>query len=74
MGYTEKKEYFMYKIAVFDVDQTLTTEGDIIPESALRSIKLLKEKGIECIIATARCRKDIENVSKITGIKNYIAN
>jgi Cof subfamily protein (haloacid dehalogenase superfamily) len=64
----------MYKIAVFDIDKTLTTEGDMIPQSALRSIKLLKENGIDCIIATARCRKDIENISKITGIKNYIAN
>jgi len=64
----------MYKIAVFDIDKTLSIEGDMVPPSALRSIKLLKENGIECIIATARCRKDIENISKITGIKNYIAN
>ncbi|MGB6127398.1 MAG: Cof-type HAD-IIB family hydrolase [Psychrilyobacter sp.] len=63
----------MYKLAVFDIDGTLTVKGNEIPESTLMAIKKMKENGIECLIATGRERENIEEILSITGIKNYIA-
>lgn len=63
----------MYKLAVFDIDGTLSVKKDEVPESAIKAIKELQEKGIHCIIATGRGRRAIENMARITGIKNYVA-
>lgn len=63
----------MYKLAVFDIDGTLTVKGNEIPESTLMAIEKMKENGIECLIATGRERENIEEILNTTGIENYIA-
>lgn len=44
-----------FKAAIFDVDGTLyNTEEHVIPDSCIRGIRLLKEKGVLFVIATGR--------------------
>lgn len=62
-----------FKLAVFDIDGTLTVRKDEIPISTLEAIKSLEERGIHCLIATGRSKKAVENIMDITGIKNYIS-
>lgn len=63
----------MYKLAIFDIDGTLTVKGNEIPKTTLKAIKKMKENGIECLIATGRERENIKEILKIVGIENYIA-
>lgn len=63
----------MYKMAVFDIDGTLTVRGDEIPDTALEAIKKLRERGIHCLIATGRERRNMEDILEATGIENYVA-
>jgi len=57
----------MYKLAVFDIDGTLTVKGNEIPESTLMAIEKMKENGIECLIATGRERENIILFAKDGG-------
>ncbi len=63
----------MYKLAVFDIDGTLTYHKNLIPESTLEALGLLMAKGIHCVIATGRGRKALDEIVKKTGITNFIA-
>lgn len=63
----------MYKLAVFDIDGTLTVKGNHIPKTTLETLKKLRRNGVECLIATGRERENIGEILEITGIENYIA-
>lgn len=63
----------MYKMAVFDIDGTLTMRRDEVPESTLETIDRLRKRGIHCLMATGRGKVAIENLAEITGIRNYVA-
>lgn len=63
----------MYRLAVFDIDGTLTIRGNEIPETALEAIEKLRNSGIHCLIATGRERKNLETILEMTGIENYVA-
>lgn len=63
----------MYRLAVFDIDRTLSMEKNIVPESTLIALDKMREKGIHCLLATGRGPKFIEAISETTGIKNYVA-
>ena len=52
----------MYRLAVFDIDGTLTTRGNDIPETALETIGKLRERGVHCLIATGRERKNLQKI------------
>lgn len=45
----------MIKVAFFDIDGTLLSHNTkVVPASTRQALKLLKEKGIKCVIATGR--------------------
>ncbi len=63
----------MYKLAVFDIDGTLAVRWNEVPESTLKAIKRLQGMGVHCLMATGRGSVAIEDLVKLTGIKNYVA-
>lgn len=63
----------MYKLAVFDIDGTLTVSGNDIPETTIEAIGRLRGRGIECLIATGRERENLPEILEKTGIENYVA-
>lgn len=53
----------MIKAVFFDVDGTLLSIGSgEIPQSTLRSLKMLKEKGIQIVLATGRHANEIKQM------------
>ena len=54
----------MYKLLVFDVDDTLLNSNKELPDSALRDILTLKKKYL-VTIASGRAAKDIQEISTI---------
>lgn len=63
----------MRKVVFFDVDGTLMTPKNQLPESTKLGIKKLKEKGHIPVISTGRPPKMLEPVAKELGINNYIS-
>ena len=63
----------MTKIVFFDVDGTLMTPKNQLPESTKLGIKQLKENGHIPIISTGRPPKMLEAVAKDLEIDNYIS-
>ena len=53
----------MIKIAFFDIDGTLVSfKTHRVPDSAIRAVELLREKGIKVFIATGRHKATINNL------------
>ena len=58
-----------YKIIFFDIDGTIYShQSKSIPESTIKSLKELKEKGYIICVASGRSKK----LTSLTGIFNYI--
>ncbi|MER2064299.1 MAG: Cof-type HAD-IIB family hydrolase [Alkalibacterium sp.] len=63
----------MTKIVFLDIDGTLVTKFNSIPESTKRAIDQLKKNGILPVISTGRAPLLIEEVRNELGIDSYIA-
>lgn len=63
----------MKKLVFFDIDGTLTTKSNYIPETTIQAINQLKRKGISPVIATGRPPLLIDEISERLGIDSYIA-
>lgn len=63
----------MKKVVFFDIDGTLVSSQNFIPESAKRAIKELKKQDILPVIATGRATILLEEVRKELEIDSYIA-
>lgn len=63
----------MKKIVFFDIDGTLVTRQNQIPESAIRAIKELKKQDILPVIATGRAPLLLEEVRAKLNIDSYIS-
>lgn len=63
----------MKKIVFFDIDGTLVSRQNYIPESAKRAIKELKKQGILPVIATGRAPLLLEEVRAKLDIESYIS-
>lgn len=63
----------MSKLVFFDIDGTLMTPRNQLPESTKLAIEKLKEQGHIPILSTGRPPKMLEAVAKELEIKNYIA-
>lgn len=63
----------MKKLVFFDVDGTLTTKSNYIPETTIQAINQLKRKGVSPVIATGRPPLLIDEISERLGINSYIA-
>lgn len=63
----------MKKLVFFDVDGTLVTRNNHIPDSTIQAIKQLKENGIIPVIATGRAPVLIREIAKELQINSYIA-
>lgn len=63
----------MTKTVFFDIDGTLTSKGNYIPETTIQAIAQLKENGIQPILATARPPLLIADVAKKLNINSYIS-
>ncbi|MDN6193855.1 MAG: Cof-type HAD-IIB family hydrolase [Alkalibacterium sp.] len=63
----------MEKVVFLDIDGTLVTKYNSIPESAKQAIQDLKKNDILPVIATGRAPLLIEEVRKELGIDSYIA-
>ncbi|MFC6464163.1 Cof-type HAD-IIB family hydrolase [Marinilactibacillus sp. GCM10026970] len=63
----------MKKVVFFDIDGTLVSSQNHIPESTKRAIKALKQQGILPVIATGRATVLLEEVRKELEIDSYIA-
>lgn len=63
----------MTKIVFFDIDGTLVTKRNIIPESAKKAIDQLKKNDVIPVIATGRAPILIEEIRQELGIESYIA-
>jgi len=63
----------MSKIIFFDVDGTLMTTKNILPESTKQAIKELKEVGHIPVISTGRPPGMLESVAEELGVENYIS-
>ncbi len=61
-----------FKLAVFDIDGTLTVSKDEIPSSTLKAIKELQKKGIHSLLATGRSKKATEKIAEMTGMADSI--
>lgn len=67
---TQRKKYFF-----FDIDGTLTTQnpGGIVPESTIRTLDALREKGHFVCIATGRSQAKALEYSKTLGFDNVVS-
>jgi hypothetical protein len=63
----------MQKIVFFDIDGTLMTRKNLLPESTKQAIKELKEKGHLPIIATGRPPEMLAAVAEELKIDNFIS-
>lgn len=63
----------MKKVVFFDIDGTLVSSQNFIPESAKRAIKELKKQDVLPVIATGRATILLEEVRKELEIDSYIA-
>lgn len=64
----------MIKAAFFDIDGTLIPHGeDKFPDSTLKALQLLKEKGIKVFIATGRPVTTITNAMNQFAFDGYLA-
>lgn len=61
-----------YKIVFIDIDGTLVNDEKIVPEENIKSIKKIKEKGIEVVLASGRPYHSIEEYSNTVGAIPYI--
>ncbi|MGG1552713.1 Cof-type HAD-IIB family hydrolase [Paenibacillus ferrarius] len=62
----------MYKIVFFDIDGTLVNEEKQVPESTVKAVHQLKQKGIEPVIATGRAPYFIKPLAELLGIDSYV--
>lgn len=63
----------MYDAAFFDFDGTLqsfTTQS--VPDSAIRALQLLRDKGLKVILATGRHKSELESINKLFTFDAYI--
>ncbi|WP_368645854.1 Cof-type HAD-IIB family hydrolase [Alkalibacterium putridalgicola] len=63
----------MTKIVFLDIDGTLVTKYNNIPQSTKRAIQKLKENNVMPVISTGRAPLLIEEVRRELGIDSYIA-
>ena len=63
----------MTKIVFFDIDGTLTSKGDYIPETTIQAIKELKKNNIKTVIATGRPPLLITDIANELNIDSYIS-
>ncbi|MEC6747945.1 Cof-type HAD-IIB family hydrolase [Marinilactibacillus sp. XAAS-LB27] len=63
----------MKKVVFFDIDGTLVSSQNHVPDSTKRAIKALKQQGILPVIATGRATVLLEEVRKELEIDSYIA-
>lgn len=63
----------MQKLVFFDIDGTLVTASNQLPDSTIEAIKQLKANGHLPIIATGRPPKMFETVAKELEIDSYIS-
>ncbi|GEK89513.1 hypothetical protein SAMN04488100_11516 [Alkalibacterium putridalgicola] len=63
----------MTKIVFLDIDGTLVTKYNTIPQSTKRAIQKLKENNVMPVISTGRAPLLIEEVRRELGIDSYIA-
>lgn len=63
----------MRKVVFFDIDGTLMTSKNQLPESTQQAIKELKDNGHLPIISTGRPPEMLEAVAEALGIENYIS-
>lgn len=63
----------MTKIVFFDIDGTLTSKGNYIPESTVKAIQKLKENNIETVIATGRPVILLADIAERLKIDSYIS-
>lgn len=61
-----------YKIVFIDIDGTLVNDEKQIPKENIETIKKLKTKGIEVVLASGRPYHNIEKYSNIAGAMPYI--
>ena len=61
-----------YKIVFIDIDGTLVNDEKQIPKENIETIKKLKTKGIEVVLASGRPYHSIEKYSNIVGAMPYI--
>lgn len=65
----------MIKAAFFDFDQTLFSHSSMsIPESTVKAIRLLQDKGILCVLATGRHMLELEAFPEVfsLGLDGYV--
>lgn len=63
----------MTKIIFFDIDGTLTSKGNYIPESTIKAIAELKRNNIEPVLATGRPPILMADIAEKLNIDSYIA-
>lgn len=63
----------MVKIIFFDIDGTLASKGNYIPESTVAAIHQLKKTGIQLVLATGRPPLLIAEIAEKLGIDSYIS-
>lgn len=57
----------------FDIDGTLTSKGNYIPETTIQAIAQLQKKGIQPVLATARPPLLLVDIAKKLKINSYIS-
>lgn len=63
----------MTKIVFFDIDGTLVSKGNYIPETTIEAIAELKKNNIEPVLATGRPPLLMADIAKKLGIDSYIS-
>lgn len=63
----------MRKIVFFDIDGTLVTYKNQLPESTKKGIRLLKENGHVPVLSTGRAPEMLRAVAEELGIESYIS-
>lgn len=63
----------MYDAAFFDVDGTLQSfKTRSIPDSAVKALGILRDKGIKIVLATGRHRKELAKIDAVFDFDAYI--
>lgn len=63
----------MRKLVFFDVDGTLVTRNNDIPDSTIQAIEQLKQNGVVPVIATGRSPVLIREIAEKLQVNSYIA-
>lgn len=63
----------MTEIVFFDIDGTLVTEGNQIPEATVQAVAQLKKNGIQPVLATGRPPLLITDIAEKLNINSYIS-